>query len=1122
MTESKQSQSNDERFPEVKPTEPGSDTPYIAPIIGKLGYDTDRPWLFGLGTSPDNGVNFHVFLSFDGLSFDGSDVDKLFQVGASDRVKKIVDAETAEIPAVESAANEAVKRAEAAVANSKVNSDAIVAMQSAAAEAKSGADQALSAAQAAIKNVASDAAAIRQHVSDVESAVSADQQANSSAVQQLRSDVSTAKQNIATANDTLTKAQAAIDQTNKELSTYTEQAKAQGKTINELQKTQDSVKQTIADVQGNVSQVEQSVTGLEANLKDAQGDVATLKARADGFDGTMADYQKNISNLTATAKSLQDAMKNAQGDITTAMQTASAASVTASDAKSDVAEIAVTASGAKAMAQDANSNATEAKLTASSAAVVASDAKSNVMTATATASEAKLVATNANSQAMDAKAAASEVSVTLSGVERTAADAASQASAASSAAGKAQSAADANAQTITTVQASVKATQTELSGKVDKATVDDVNRRLNDTNAQVKVVAGEVSSKAEQTTVTSLNDALNSLRSKTEITENDDLDFNDCKTQMDVFTKSTKNAPNTDYWWYLRVVPSTVADGRITQYATADRDSKQFTRQFVNNSWTPWVQMADSNDIANIQAQVTKQSTEISNNTSAINLKADKTTVDTINHSVQQQQAQQQVLADQIKTKVTSSDVEGILTNGKYATQDYTQTLLDQTSKTLNANITEVKRSADANHQADVDRMTNLQASIDGVQTTVKGKADQSQITQLSNVIQSKISASDFNDLKSKVEWTENDTIDFNNCKSQMNVFAKSSTNAPNDHYWWYLRVIPGVDGRVTQYATSDRDDKHYTRQLVDGNWSTWRQDASESEISQLKDDINLRVKQGDLISQINLEAGRTLIQSKKIYLDADSVVFGGKAFIPDAAITSIDADKITSGYIRVPMSDGNGNTIQISNDGIDILSNNQNTKLFSANRGIASVHIDASGMTLGATTNGVYEKLGGFSPLLDSSDGTFSGQENHNGIGFVVETQQQFGYPYGGDFFSLARSIKAPPSYYNGFLYEATGSGKHEIGSHFFDPIYIHPYGAANYLKSTWVSWTAWDNNERYPAIVQAGPEEGGVAFPKSGEVTLFDAAGHAFTPGQWKGAYTDYQHEGAGNAYHDPGQST
>lgn len=60
----------------------------------------------------------------------------------------------------------------------------------------------------------------------------------------------------------------------------------------------------------------------------------------------------------------------------------------------------------------------------------------------------------------------------------------------------------------------------------------------------------------------------------------------------------------------------------------------------------------------------------------------------------------------------------------------------------------------------------------------------------------------------------------------------------------------------------------------------------------------NLIVRKNDTISQINMSAGTTLIQNDKIYMDASSTVFSGKAFIPDAAITNISADKINTGTL--------------------------------------------------------------------------------------------------------------------------------------------------------------------------------------------------------------------------------
>ena len=211
---------------------------------------------------------------------------------------------------------------------------------------------------------------------------------------------------------------------------------------------------------------------------------------------------------------------------------------------------------------------------------------------------------------------------------------------------------------------------------------------------------------------------------------------------------------------------------------------------------------------------------------------------------------------------------------------------------------------------ATVTQVQSLTASIDGIQSTVANKADKSQITQLSNVIQSKVSASDFNDLKDKTTWKSTDNIDLNNVVTQQKIFVKGGSNLPPGDYWWYVQVEPGYDSRIVQYAVSDRDNIHYSRQYDGSKWSAWSQGATESEITQLRDDINLRVQKGELLSQINLTAGNTLIQSNKLYLDASSVVITGTAFIPSAAIASLSADKVNTGCLNTnDVSLGDGRT---------------------------------------------------------------------------------------------------------------------------------------------------------------------------------------------------------------------
>lgn len=1542
---------NSDQFPEIKPTKPTDDTAYISPIIGKLGYDTERPWLFGLGTSPNNGVDFHVFLSFDGLSFDESDVDKLFQVGASDRVKKMVDSATAEIPQAVSNANEAVKRADSAVSVSKVNSDAIVAQSEAISEIKSAMDSATAEIQQTAANAASDAAKIRADVARVQNEVDTAKTANSASVEALKSDIDTAKQDLANVHDSLTKAQSAVEQnqklindsvakisndiaqdrkdmaatrdqlssaqdaiaknrqdlesnvaeinsdiaqdrkditeaqqanadTAKKLDSYTKQAIEQGKTIKDLQTDDDSTKLTIADIKGNVSQVQDSVTGLTASLKDANDNLATVKALADSLSATLTDHSKNIASLQATAKELSSTLGDADGRLSKVEQTAEEQSTTLStvqgnlsqvkqtadgltdtlkDAQGDIAKVQATAKGlseqittAQGAITDLQTDVTGVKATiadhgknihtlqADSKTLKddMTDAKGNISslqkTSTSLTSEmqdhsgrlskVEQTATEHTSTLSDLQGNLSQVKQTATGLVTTLKDAQGNID-------QLQQDAKGTAEQISNVQGDITALQKDVGGI--KLTIADHEKNIHTLQADskslrddMKDAQGNISSlqktatsldsefedhdgrlsKVEQTASTltnefsdqqghlnrveqkatgteqtianqqgqinniktdaagihetitgqgnqiaNINVTLNGLNSKYEGVSGDlgklkaqtdwkivtgVLDANQYTKTAKIFYQDwqAKNTPNVG-WFYL-IVDAPRSD-RITQTLIRDNTTDTWTRVY-NGAWQAWTKGANNLDVAKLSDRITTNSTQITQNQQAIALKADQSTVNNLTGEVSQNKAQLKVqagqisskvssedfktldnkvggaiaqidknttaidqtnkqislkadqtevnqvkqtatqnssrlnvMANEISSKVTSTDVNNIVDSKGYATTSTVQSLITQKAGTINESITNLTNEVNTrngvnllkgtknfsgswhndgstnywhtenwidpngNHSvksdaiswngyyqpiyldtgdytfsgyyyseggkpvfcyirpnsgdnlvevsynsnldstpngwrwfvvhfkvtkagnaavrlesgqnqilhiasyklekgtvtnpvwtpapsdnATVTQVQQITASIDGIQSTVANKADKSQITQLSNVIQSKVSSSDFNDLKDKTTWKSTDSIDLNNAVSQQKIFVKGGSNLPPGDYWWYVQVESGYDSRIVQYAVSDRDNIHYSRQYDGSKWSAWSQGATESEITQLRDDINLRVKSGDLLSQINLTAHNTLIQSNKIYLDSSSTVFSGKAFIPSAAITSLDAGKITTGYIRVPMSDGNGNSVQVSNNGVDIVSNNQNTKLFSANRGIASVHIDAAGMNFGATTNGTYELLGGLSPLLDDTDGGFDGMSNHNGIGFVVETQQQYGSPYGGDFFSLARSIKGPPSYYNGFLYEATGSGKHEIGSHFFDPIWIHPWGADNYMHATWVSWTAWDNNEKYPAIVQAGSNMGGICFPKSGEVTLFTASGKSFTPSQWKGAYTGYQHDGAGNAYHDPSQ--
>ena len=455
-------------------------------------------------------------------------------------------------------------------------------------------------------------------------------------------------------------------------------------------------------------------------------------------------------------------------------------------------------------------------------------------------------------------------------------------------------------------------------------------------------------------------------------------------------------------------------------------------------------------------------------------------------------------------TEINTS-VDGLSTKVAGAVgKDFVESSIKQANDKINESITSINGN-----------IQNITADLNGVQATVKNKADVSQITQLTNLISTKVNQDDY-----------------------------------------------------------------------------------KSAITQLGDDINARVQKGDLISQINLEAGQTLIESKKLFLDADSVVFSGKAFIPDAAIAHLSLDKLTVGHITVPIADKYGNQIELGNDGINIISglvvedstnsdsNSSdsnvsdmttvstgeltnlaaspatalNTALFidnqpnntgtisnqpdnpnssssaSSSAGSVSSGSDSDsfqkiGYGVKLTANGLkmyqhrqYAKTTGAEPksedftLLDvnpiKSPASSDSKKLPEGLAFMIQTQKYssvLGPETPHNFLALGRR------YYNDatddtgtdfydVVYSAEDGNGYPVGLHVNAPLYIKPYGADHGIRTVWVSWNQWNNGEKYPAIVQDGTNWGGIAFPSTGSVTLFDANGSAFWPSQKYGAYNNW----------------
>ena len=895
---------------------------------------------FGYST---NGRDFNAVITPKGLIFRRPDAERMWRLlkpneiadinsTVGDKVKKEIDSATAEIPAAVSAANSAVSAAESAIAASKVNSDAIVAQSEAISEAKSAMDSAAEIQQTAA-NAASDAAKIRADVARVQNEVDTAKTANSASVDKLKSDIGLAQKDLDNVHDSLAKAQSAVEQNQKlindsvakinsdiaqsrqdivtaqqanndlakQLDTYSKEAQEQGKTIKTIQDNQDGFSITIADVKGDVTKVSDTVDGLSAGLKDAQGNIASVKAQADQLNATLTDHSKDIAQLTATAKELSSTLEDADGRLSKVEQTASEQSTTLSDLQGNLTQVKQTADNLVTTLKDAQGNIDQIKQDAKGTLEQLSNVQGDITALQTDVSGIKLTIAdhekNIHTLQVDSKTLKDDMADAkgnISSLQKTSTSLVSEFKDHDGRLSKIEQTATEH----TSELADAKGNIDKVTQKADslEATLTDAQKDINSIKVDASGIHEALTGQGKQ--ITTINATLDGLNTKYEGVS-DDLS----KLSGTVATNSTQIDQNKKSI-ALKADQATVDNlsGEVSRNtAQLKVQADQISSKVSSEDFS-----ALDNKVDSAIAQIQKNSTAIDQTNQKISLKADQTEVDKIKNTATQNSSRLDVMAGEIQSKVTSTDVDNIINGKGYATTSTVQSLITQKAGTINESITNL----DAKYNTTVTQVQSLTASIDGLQSNVTNfKNDtSSQITQLSNAIQSKVSASDFNDLKDKTTWKSTDSIDLNTAVSQQKIFVKGGSNLPPGSYWWYVQVEAGYDSRIVQYAVSDRDNIHYSRQYDGSKWSAWSQGATESEITQLRDDINLRVKSGDLLSQINLTAHNTLIQSNKIYLDSSSTVFSGRAFIPSAAIASLNADKVNTGWLNtnnVNLGDG-------------------------------------------------------------------------------------------------------------------------------------------------------------------------------------------------------------------------
>lgn len=192
-------------------------------------------------------------------------------------------------------------------------------------------------------------------------------------------------------------------------------------------------------------------------------------------------------------------------------------------------------------------------------------------------------------------------------------------------------------------------------------------------------------------------------------------------------------------------------------------------------------------------------------------------------------------------------------------------------------------RSTVGSNYSDLQSQINQTAKNIRQEVSDKTSGLQTQITQQANSFNVSLNA-----LRNETAWQKVTTaIDANNYTTTGNYWiqAVSNSNTPDGSAWAYLEVVaePAAERIKQTWQRDNNANEAYTRLKTGNTWSDWQK----------------TVTAGNIMAQINMSAGTTLIQNNKIYMDADSTIFSGKAFIPSAAISNLSADKITTGTLN-------------------------------------------------------------------------------------------------------------------------------------------------------------------------------------------------------------------------------
>lgn len=363
------------------------------------------------------------------------------------------------------------------------------------------------------------------------------------------------------------------------------------------------------------------------------------------------------------------------------------------------------------------------------------------------------------------------------------------------------------------------------------------------------------------------------------------IDLNTYKSTGTWFVKgSGTNAPASN-WFYLDV--KTAWDGRIVQIWQSDNvPTDRYVRTYTDDHWSNWERSASYSEYSTLNQTVKGLQSTVSNNYTNL-------------------QSQISQTAGTIRSEVTdkTTNLQSQITQNANSFNIRLQNATSGGGINLARNTSDIWNDSGWNDFNGASNQTKIitQVYFEGLHVGdwVTGYIEY-QYQNLSG-----------NDMHIYIQGFGNKTV-WNGSQfgpSAQQLFASSDVKHGEFKFSFQLTEDMVYTWRNNYYNVQFRVDN-----AKDG-WLQWSRIKFEkgTTATPWSPSPNDKVSKNKILAQINVAAGTTLIQNDKIYMDASSTVFSGKAFIPDAAITNISADKINAGTLdagRINVINLNANNI--------------------------------------------------------------------------------------------------------------------------------------------------------------------------------------------------------------------